>query len=64
MKFEYVVTNLIVIGSYITLTIVVTVRMVSATQLDLAPKVAIMLILWGFVLFLIRTCILYYKRLD
>jgi hypothetical protein len=64
MKFEYVVTAIVVMGGYITLTTIVTIKMMSATQLDLATKIAVMTFLWGFILFGIRTFVRYYKELN
>jgi hypothetical protein len=64
MKFEYVITALIVMGGYTTLTIIATIRMMLEDQVDLAAKVAVMVFLWGFIFFGIRTFVRYYKELN
>jgi hypothetical protein len=64
MKFEYVITALVVMGGYTILTVIVTISMMSATQLDVATKVAVMAFLWGFIFFGIRTFTRYYKELN
>lgn len=63
-KTRYLVISSIVVGSFVAIATVVSIKVASAEQLALPTKLAVWALFWGFILYSIRIFIRYYRKLE
>lgn len=63
-KISYIVQSSIGVGIWTVLTVIASIKFVSAEQLSLVTKLVILGFLWALVIHIVYVLIQYYKKLD
>ena len=64
LKIRYMDGSSILIGGYVVLLLIVSIRLIESGSLSLGAKLGIGVVLWGLVIYFLILLVRYYKKLD